>query len=288
MDVETTAPVVVAKNTSVAKHWCFTYNNPLEGWDAGLQQAVKDKLVEYYVIGDEVGLQNGTPHKQGYVIFKSRVSFGKLSREILPRAHLEVCAGTPIQNFNYCTKDKSYVEYGKLPGPRTEAATLKRKADYDLAVDFAKKGKIYDCPAGIIVRHLNSLKAIARDHPAVLEDLPYVCGVWIYGDPGVGKSRAARWLYPQAYPKPCNKWWDGYTGEDYVLIDDFDTNHVVLGHHLKIWADHYPFIAEKKGDSIKIRPKIICVTSNYSIQSLFNSDFVLARAISRRFFEIKL
>ena len=37
-----------------------------------------------------------------------------------------------------------------------------------------------------------------------------------------------------------NKWWDGYSGEDVVIIDDFGPNPGVPHELLKHWTDKYP------------------------------------------------
>lgn len=84
-----------------------------------------------------------------------------------------------------------------------------------------------------------------------------------------------------------NKWWDSYIDQEEVLIDDVDYNQANwIGNFLKIWADHYPFIAEFKGGSRLIRPKKIIVTTQYSIENLFN-DSELQAALNRRFRLIK-
>lgn len=115
------------------------------------------------------------------------------------------------------------------------------------------------------------------------EPLPELANEWIYGKPGVGKSRSVRTRYDQSlFNKLPNKWWDGYNGEETVLIDDFSKQHSVLGYHLKIWADHYPFPAEVKGATTQIRPKRIIVTSNYHPNQIWD-DKVLVEAVCRRF-----
>jgi len=61
---------------------------------------------------------------------------------------------------------------------------------------------------------------------------------WIWGKPGSGKSRWATQTYPVAYKKLQNKWWDGYHGQEAVLMDDLgQDNAKFLTTHLKLWAD---------------------------------------------------
>lgn len=105
-------------------------------------------------------------------------------------------------------------------------------------------------------------------------------GFWFYGVPGAGKSHFARELHPDAFIKSQSKWWDGYNGQEHVILDDLDSD--CLGHHLKIWADKWPCSGEVKGGTVPLMYKSFTVTSNYRIDELFR-DHILIAALERRF-----
>lgn len=130
-----------------------------------------------------------------------------------------------------------------------------------------------------LIKNVNLFKVLGREIPPVIPRRNY----WIVGKPRVGKSYAVREAFGKdLFIKPINKWWDGYAGESVVLLDDFDKNHQVLGHYMKIWADNYSFNGEVKGGMIVPGYKMLVVTSNYEIKDIWD-DKVLVEAIEARF-----
>jgi hypothetical protein len=113
------------------------------------------------------------------------------------------------------------------------------------------------------------------------------CGLWVYGDPGSGKSHAVITQHPDRYIKPLNKWWDGYQGEDVVHMDELEPSHAPwIAPYLKKWADKWPFDAEVKGGAMQLRPKLIVVTSNYCMEDMGFDDISL-KALQRRYVQVK-
>lgn len=113
-------------------------------------------------------------------------------------------------------------------------------------------------------------------------------GIWIQGPPGCGKSHLVEKGFPGAYRKAQNKWWDGYQGEEVVILEDLDGPY--LNHYLKIWADKWRCTGEVKGAVVPLMHKWIIVTSNYTIRDIVEMgakgervDFTLVEAIERRF-----
>lgn len=259
-----------------SRGWTFTVNN----YNEDSEKLLQGLDVSYLIYGREVG-ESGTPHLQGYLFYKSARTFTSVKKKLPEGAHIEAALGNTLQNFNYCTKDGDFFEKGTRPLTAKEKGT-KEKTRFEDAFSAAKEGRLDDIPADIRVRYYRTWKTIQRDYMPDVPDADDVTGVWFYGEAGAGKSRTARAEFPGAYLKNCNKWWDGYQNEDNVIIDDLDTKHDVLGHHLKIWADRYCFVAETKGGAIKIRPKKIIVTSQYTPEEIW-ADPKTVDAINRRF-----
>jgi len=267
-------------STAQSKRWCFTINNYVEE-DLTLEDSWD---YEYLIYGQEEG-ETGTPHLQGFVIFESNKRLTAV-KALHSRAHWEVARGTAQQAAEYCKKDGFWVEFGTPPLTAGVAGGEAEKARWEAAKLSAMTGDLDDVPADIFVRYYRTLKEIKKDYMHKPDDADSVTGLWLYGPPGVGKSRKARADFPDAYLKMQNKWWDGYQGEENVILDDLDSS--ALGHLLKIWADRYSFLAETKGGAIAIRPKQIVVTSNYSIDELWadtdkENHEQLRQALKRRF-----
>jgi len=263
------------------RRYIFTYNNYPDDLanDESLDAWLAQLGGQYAVVGRELSPSTGTPHLQGYIAFAHPRSFGSV-RKLLRGCHVESARGTPQQCRDYCIKDGKFREFGKPP---PEDPGNREKQRWENARSLAKEGKFDEIPADIYVRYIGNLQRIFRDTLPPLDPLPNTCGYWLVGPTGSGKSKGVRDAYPLVYPKPLNKWWDGYDSQTHVLLDDVDHNQSSwIGNFLKIWADHYPFIAEKKGGSRLIRPEMIIVTSQYLITDLF-SDNELVLALTRRF-----
>ncbi|AXH76773.1 MAG: putative viral replication protein [Taphiavirus pestrotis] len=131
---------------SQSKRWCFTHNNPTADSRLVLTTTLSNDNVLYAILGDEVGEQ-GTPHCQGFVVFKTNKRFNAV-RNLLPGCHLEIARGNNKQASDYCKKEANYVEFGQLPpeapGKRSDWDRFKewvqqldhRPTKYELATEW--------------------------------------------------------------------------------------------------------------------------------------------------------
>jgi len=275
----------MAQTTKKTRNYCFTLNNYALPQEEQLQQLVTVSGDAVYIIyGREVGEQ-GTPHLQGQVVFKHAVTFNTAKQRLPYGCHLEPTKDLAASML-YCKKEGDWVDYGTAPKVNTPGVDngggKGEQERWETALAQAiEKGEVEDAQIAFVhaktVDYIHTREMLKRERIDTPEQ-----HLWYYGASGTGKSRKAREDWPDAYLKMCNKWWDGYTDQDVALIEDFDKRHDGLSHHLKLWSDRYPFLAEKKGAAMKIRPKLVIVTSNYHPSEIWNDPNDL-EPILRRF-----
>lgn len=304
------------------KYFTFVVNNYTEQDEKTVQLVALLKTV-YTIYGREIG-ENGTPHLQGFLITRVPMRFQTISK-LLPRAHIEIAKKCALANFRYCSKsgdywihcDPGYSEDGK---PLKEKASKINNQTLDEAYELAKEGKFMEISKKHWLKYHKEFEQIYIENKKP-EDLILSNGslsffknhfLWLQGPTGVGKSyhckmieyildcfytkykhnRDIRYIpqcFMKTYKKNINKWWDNYSLEDIVLLEEMDPERAkYMAGFLKIWCDQYTFPVEVKGSSLScIRPKFIIVTSNYRLRDCFPNinDY---EPLERRFSQINI
>lgn len=267
------------------RSFVFTLNNPSDTDE----QRIQGIAHRYLCYGREVAPTTGTRHLQGYICFDNGKTVSAV-RRLLTGCHVEIARGSPTQCRDYCTKDADYFEDGQLPIEPAKKGELEQQRWRDARTN-AIAGELDEIPDQIFVQHFNTIRSIAAHYAPESVSLPEVCGVWLFGTSGTGKTEAVRQRFPGAYCKMPNKWWDGYDVRSrehrVVYLDDVDPQHVRwIPHFLKIWGDKHPFRGEAKGTTLNLRPRVFIVTSQYRIEEMgFNPED--CAAIARRYVQIE-
>lgn len=267
MDQPVTSKPVTHTFRNACITW-FTEQRPTELWSDSLK---------YVAYGVETCPTTGRQHLQMWASIKNpqRLSFWK---KLFPGAHIEQMHGTLEQSDKYCSKESRLVTLGERP-----MANGKRK-DLDQFCQRVKNNErlkdiALDMPT-VYVQYCNGLTRLAG-----YASQPYehetVRGYWIYGVPGAGKTHYVKTRFEDIYIKAQNKWFDGYNGEKTILLDDYDCGKS-LGHYLKIWLDKWACTGEIKGGTLHLQHHHFVITSNYSIDQMFEGDPAMCEAIRRR------
>lgn len=283
----------------MSNRWCFTINNYKKCDVDWVESLFNDHGATYAVAGHEIGLELCTPHLQGFVTFPGKVK-KRLSamKKLHGTAHWEVTRSLSTTNAAYCKKglqskdewsslgikgpnygkEAIFKEYGELPfqGKRT---------DLSLMASAIREGtSLADVAELDPATYIRNYRGLANYASLQVRDYEHgdVRGIWIWGPPGTGKSHHARLINPSSmYIKSQSKWFDGYAGEEIIILDDLDFSG--LGHNIKLWSDKYPVSGEIKGGTVKLRHKTFVVTSNYLPSHLWPDDTSMCAAIERRF-----
>lgn len=264
-----------------ARNWCITINakDEVDTIEAFLvagptTRQISTKL-RYMVWQFEECPTTFRTHVQMYAEFLEPFRMNAV-KEMLgcPSAHLEQRRGTRNQARDYCMKEESRIagpyELGVWEldpngnqGKRTDLDELaSRVAAGDSLLDVAEHS-----PATYIrnYRGIQNYKFLI-DQQAAREKFREVETVVITGPSGVGKTRSV-FDYCKMHNYSLfkldmgeNLWFDGYAGEEVLLLDDFYGGikyHVILN-----MLDVYPYRCPIKGGHIWANWKMVFITSN--------------------------
>lgn len=273
-----------------SNNWVFTLNNPrYTNWllspdNPELWFQSPEHGIRYIIWQHEIGA-NGTRHLQGYLILDKKQRLSWLKNNISNSTHWEIRRGTHAQAKTYVQKDETradqestpdgltddawanilrlQTEFGDEPaqGKRSDLIAYKAALDEGLCErDIAEDDELFPTWAKYY-RAGERYKRLRGEHQ---RDWETTCTVY-WGPPGVGKSRRARheggttafWL---ARPNNGSVWWDGYDGQECVILDDFEG--WLARNFVQRLIDRYPLNVETKGGSTPFVARHIIITSN--------------------------
>ncbi len=219
----------------------------------------------------------GYEHYQICVAFDKKVSLAAIKGVFGSGVHAELTRSEAAAE--YCTKEDTRVgepfELGAKPIRRNS------KTDWESVWTAAKSGDLSSIPANVRVVSYHALRAIQSDF-SVAQIVDRTVTVY-YGPTGTGKSHRA-WDEAGigAFPKcPRTKWWDGYQGQEHVVIDEFRGSIDIA--HLLRWFDRYPVRVEIKGSSRPFNASRIWITSNLNPNAWYpDLDALTLAALLRR------
>lgn len=256
----------------MSTRYCFTWNNYKEE-DINFIKSYKS---DYLIFGEEIG-ESGTPHLQGYIEFAGTKKLETLHKH-MPKVHWEPRRGTQEQAITYCKKDGKFHEQGekKTQGERTD---LNKIGEMILNKTFVPS----EHPTEMIRYH----KGIQAFTEATYKDRTEPPTVkWLWGKSKTNKSRTAWEAFGPAdsYPKDCSRWWNGYSQQSCIIIDDFDGWWDYRD--LLRLLDRYPYSGQTKGGYVKINSPMIYITCEFPPEHFWKNENEL-KQVTRRLSDIQ-
>lgn len=243
--------------------WTGVLNNYSEEELATLSNLEGKELV----IDKEVG-EEGTPHLHIYVNLHKKLRLSQM-KALSPRAHWE-----GVKDRQHCI---DYCSKGEVVVKRVLSQVAKRELGD--AIEYMRLEGLSATAAEFpyqFVLHSRGLQALqcaliaGREKP-----VPIVS--WYYGNTGTGKTRKAyeevdkNNIYIVCGPNTKNGalWFDGYTGQSRVILDDFRPWWCQFSFLLRL-LDRYPIQVQVKGGYVNFIPEEIIITTPKSIQETFS------------------
>jgi len=233
---------------------------------AWIQPTFNELQMSYLCYGVETCPDTKRIHYQTYVRFFNKKSF-KSCLKYFPSGDNRVAftLGEPKENLAYCSKDKfekgsSFFEFGERPsqGARTDLVTICNEIKAGRTVD--------DIVLNDPMMYHQYGRTLSKFEDVLLRKkwrTEMTEGIWYYGETGTGKSHKAFENFNEkshyVLEDDCG-WWDGYTGQETVIINDF-RGHIPYDRLLQI-IDKWPLRVKRRGrEPAPFLAKLVIITS---------------------------
>lgn len=239
--------------------------------------------MHYLVYQQEIAPVTGVKHWQTHIYTKVRCRFNQVRTLLGLDTNLYWIAASiyPTRSIEYCKKDETrvegatFIEHGKQPNGNGSG----KRTDLDLCVEIINEGgDLYrlaeECPKSVIQYHngLQKLITLKQQHRTSKPEC-----IIIYGPTNLGKTTWAINLCTSENVDyhPLNTsgkgrngyriWWDGYSGQHTVLIDEMDGDTMTIDMFKKL-IDTPKLFVEVKGGTVVMNAKRFIFTSNHAPQ----------------------
>lgn len=261
---------------SKAYNWCVTLFTYSEQTIELLQSSFDNERISRAVCQEEKAPETGRLHLQVYVCFKNQKRLSEVKLFFNDNtAHCEKAKGSHQQNYAYCTKEDTATGEFKVSLGEFPDRNQGRRTDLDEVKEEITNGKgisdIAENHFSSFVKYCNGISRAVdlfreKNAPAMFSR----CCIVLWGRTGKGKSSWAR-QYCRAhefslYSKPPGRfdapqWFDGYDGEQVLLLDDFEPSQVPY-RELLVWLDVYKHRVQRKGGMLVATWHTVIITSN--------------------------
>ena len=174
--------------------------------------------------------------------------------------------GTAQQAIDYCNKEETrdttvgfgFCEWGVRPsgqGTRSDISALVT------SIQNGKRGRVlFEEHPGEFIKYTRGVDKACSLYDPVRATPTRV--YWFHGPTGTGKSRAAleEGGVDAYWKNPTDYWWDGYSDQECVIIDDYRKDFCKFSDLLRLF-DRYPLRLNVKGSTVSFMAKRIYVTS---------------------------